>query len=61
MRTVLACGVGQGIKFRQMGMKTAYLNASKDKEIFLEQPEGFKQSDDDMVCKLKRLLYGIKQ
>ena len=61
LRTVLACGVRQGIKFRQIDIKTAYLNAPIDEEIFQEQPEGFKQGDGDMVCKLKRSLYGLKQ
>ena len=61
LRTVLACDVRQGIKFRQMDIKSAYLNAPIDEEIFLEQPEGFKQGDSDMVCKLKRSLYGLKQ
>ena len=61
LRTVLACGVRQGIKFRQMDIKTAYLNAHSEEESFLEQPEGFKQGDGDMVCKLKRSLYGLKQ
>ena len=61
LRTVLACGVRQGIKFRQLDIKTAYLNAPIDEDIFLEQPERFKQGDGDMVCKLKRSLYGLKQ
>ena len=61
LRIVLACGVRQGIKFRQMDIKRAYINAPIDEEIFLEQPEGFKQGDCDMVCKLKRSLYGLKQ
>ena len=61
LRTVLACGVRHGIKFRQMDIKSAYLNAPIDEEIFLEQSEGFKQGDSDMVCKLKRSLYGLKQ
>ena len=46
---------------RQMDIKTGYLIAPIDGEIFLEQPEGFKRDDGDMVCKLKRLLYGLKQ
>ena len=61
LRTVLACGVRQGIKFQQMDIKTAYLNAPKGEEIFVEQPEGFKQGDGDMVCKLKRSLHGLNK
>ena len=44
-----------------MDIKTAYLKAPIDKEIFLEQPGGVKQDHGDMVCKLKRLPYGLKQ
>ena len=61
LRTMLACGVIPGIKFRQMDIKTAYLNAPIDKEIFLEQPQGFKQGDGDMACKLNRSLYRLEQ
>ena len=57
LTTGLACGMRQGIKFRQMDIKTAFLNASINEDIFLEQPEKFKQVDGDMVCKLKRSLY----
>ena len=61
LRTVLACGVKQGIKFWQMDIKTAYLIAPIDEEIFLEQPGGLKQGDGDIVCKPKRTLYELKQ
>ena len=61
LRKVFACGVRQGIKFRQMDTKTAYLIAPIDAEIFLEQSKGFTQGDGDNVCTLKRALYGLKQ
>ena len=60
LRTVLACGVKLGMHFSQMDMKTAYLNAPIQKDIYLEQPEGY-QKGKQMVCKLKRSLYGLKQ
>lgn len=41
-------------------VRTAFLNASIDKEIFVEQPKGFEDSTN-RVCKLKRALYGLKQ
>ena len=61
LRTVFACGVRQDINFRQKDIKIAYFNAPIDEGNFLEQPEGFKQGDSDMVCKLKRSFYGLKQ
>ena len=44
-----------------MDIKWAYVNAPIDEEIFLEQPKELKQCDGDIVCKLKRPLYGLKQ
>ena len=48
----------------QMDVKTAYLNAPIDCEIFMEQPEGFEvpsNSEEVLVCKLNKSLYGLKQ
>lgn len=61
LRTVLACGIQKGARFKQMDIKTAYLNAPLDEEILLEQPEGFRQGTEDVVCKLQKSLYGLKQ
>ena len=48
----------------QMDVKTAYLNAPIDCEIFMEQPEGYKKAGknfEKLVYKLRKSLYGIKQ
>ena len=48
----------------QMDVKTAYLNAPIDCEIYMEQPEGFEVPSSDgnkLVCKLNKSLYGLKQ
>lgn len=48
----------------QVDVKTAYLHAPIDHEIFMEQPEGFvrmSESGEKMVYKLKKSLYGLKQ
>ena len=55
------CRVKQGVKFRQSDLRTAYLNSQTAEEIYLEQPEGFKCGNGDLVLKLKRSLYGLKQ
>ena len=47
-----------------MDVKTAYLNAPIDCEIYVEQPEGFEiksPSHEKLVCKLNKSLYGLKQ
>ena len=48
----------------QMDVKTAYLNADIDCEIYMNQPVGYEQFLDSkvkMVCKLNKALYGLKQ
>ena len=60
LRTVLACGVKLGMHFNQMDINTAYLNALIQGDICMEQPEGY-QKGKQMVCKIKRSLYGLKQ
>ena len=43
-------------------MKTAFLHGDLKEEIYMQQPEGFKEpGKEDYVCLLKRSLYGLKQ
>ena len=45
-----------------MDVNTAFLNESLDECIYMMQPEGFIASgQDNMVCKLKKSIYGLKQ
>ena len=45
-----------------MDVKTVFLHGDLDKEIYMEQPEGFTiKEKEDYVCKLKKSLYGLKQ
>ena len=46
----------------QMDVKMAFLNGFLDKEIYMEQLEGFVSSETSyMVCKLKKFIYRLKQ
>ena len=47
----------------QLDVKTAYLNAPIDCEIYLEQAEGYEVpgKDKKLVYKLNKSLYGLKQ
>ena len=43
-------------------MKTAFLHGDLEEEIYMQQPEGFKEpGKEDYVCLLRRSLYGLKQ
>jgi len=51
-----------GWHIHQMDMKTAFLNGVIEEEVYIEQPKGFEIfSSDSHVCRLKRVLYGLKQ
>ena len=40
-------------------IRTAFLNAKIDKEIYVEQPKGF-ETGKDKVCRLQKALYGAR-
>lgn len=45
-----------------MDVVTAFLNGDLEKEIYMEQPEGYiKPGQEHRVCKLKKTIYGLKQ
>ena len=62
LRTVIALAVQNGLKLHQMDVTTAFLNGELDEEVYMKQPEGFaEKGQEDLVCKLKRSIYGLKQ
>ena len=45
-----------------MDVKTTFLNGDIDETIYIVQPENFTSGDaKQMVCKLKKFIYGLKQ
>ena len=66
IRILLQLAVQNDYKLHQLDVKSAYLNANLDAEIYLEQPEGSSTSamtrNGSKICwKLKKSLYGLKQ
>ena len=64
LRMLMQLSVQYDLLVHQMDVKTAYLNADIDCEIYVVQPEGFEKYSDDgqkLVCKLNKSLYGLKQ
>jgi len=47
---------------QSIDVKTAYLYGDLDKEIYMEQPEGFRlPGKEHKVWQLRKALYGLKQ
>lgn len=54
LRIVLQLAVQNNFLVHQIYVKTTYLNANTDYEVYLEQPEGFAKTDENgnwLVCK----------
>ena len=62
VRTVVGLAVRHGLKLHQLDITTAFLNGELEEEVYMHQPEGFvADGQEDLVCKLKRSIYGLKQ
>ena len=62
IRTLLAFDVQNDMLLHQMDVVTAFLNGTLEEDIYMEQPDGYvEQGKEDLVCKLRKSLYGLKQ
>nr|GFB67907.1 retrovirus-related Pol polyprotein from transposon TNT 1-94 [Tanacetum cinerariifolium] len=62
IRVVLGLAASLDLKVEQMDVKTDFLHGDLDKEIYMEQPEGFQvKGKEEYVCRLQKSLYGLKQ
>lgn len=64
VRMLLQLVVQNDMITHQMDVKTAYLNATTDCDIYMEQPKGFEKvgkNGEQLVYKSKKSLYGLKQ
>ena len=61
IRILLSIVASENLHLEQMDVKTTFLHGDLDKEIYMQQPEGFVVPlKEHMVCKLTRSLYGLK-
>lgn len=60
LRAVLAIANKEKMTVHQMDVKSAFLNGSISEEIYMTQPEGHEKGKN-LVCKLNKSLYGLKQ
>jgi hypothetical protein len=64
LRLIAALVALLGWEFENMDVITAFLNAGIIEEIYIRQPEGFEQrgpNGEELVCRLNKSIYGLKQ
>lgn len=64
VRMLMQKCVDEDMVVHQMDVKTAYLNAEIDTELYMSQPEGYTECDvngQQKVWRLNKSLYGLKQ
>ena len=62
IRVLLAITCHYDYEIWQMDVKTTFLNREHDEIIYMSQLEGFiSEGQENMVCKLKKSIYGLKQ
>ena len=60
-RIIMSMVAHYDLELNQMDVKTTFLNGNLDKEVFIDQLEGFVvEGKEHMVCKLKKSIYGLK-
>jgi hypothetical protein len=62
LRIIMALVAHYDLDLHQMDVKTAFLNESLEEEVYMDQPEGFSiERKEQLACKLKKSIYGLKQ
>ena len=62
IRTILSLVVVEDLHLEQLDVKLAFLHGDLEKDIYLHQPQGYEvKGKENLVCKLKKSLYCLKQ
>lgn len=62
IRMIFSISAKMDYPLHQMDVKAAFLNGDLEEIVYMEQPEGFiSAGNEDLVCRLKKELYGICQ
>jgi hypothetical protein len=61
LRILLSLAAIKDMEVKQMDVETAFLNAPIKEEVYMEQPEGYHDGNNQNVLRLLKTLYGTKQ
>jgi hypothetical protein len=62
IRTILSLVAVEYLHLEQLDVKTTFLHGDLEEEIYMQQPQGYEvKGKENLVCRLKKNLYGLKQ
>ncbi len=61
IRTIISMAAAKGWSLHQMDVNNVFLHGDLHEEVYMEQPPGYvDQTHPNLVCRLKKALYGLK-
>ena len=61
LRILLTVAGHYKMTVKHYDIQAAFLNGELSHEVYMQQPDGYHEHGDDLVCKLNKSLYGLKQ
>ena len=61
LRAVIAKVSIEDLHLHQLDIKTAFLQADLEEDVYIQQPMGYNEGDPNLACHLHKAIYGLKQ
>ena len=61
VRVLLSIAANLDCPLHQFNVKNVFLHGNLEEEVYMDVPPGFVASQNGEVCKLQKVLYGLKQ